>query len=283
MITFKENIMDLLPTVLKNDYTRYKKIIHNEGYESFIIKPDDVLKAHYLIADYFIDTEEDVLYGVKTPDLLYSAVNRQEVNFDGKSKWTTPLDKCATLFYGLVKNHAFHDGNKRTALLIALYNLHLIGRTPTENKKAFEQLTIKIASNCLSDYKSYQKYKEKEDAEILTISNILKKLTKKTDKRFYAMTFKEFAKRLENYGYYMTCPDKNFVKIYKRRKPKWRKDLFIRQIGCPGLSSQVNEKAAKTILKDIGVEDNYNFFKCGEPLYKLIEDYREPLLRLKDK
>ena len=275
-------IMELLPDFLKKDYYRYSKIIHNENYEGFLIKPDDVLRAHYLIADYFISVEEEVLYGVKTPDLLYSAINRQEVFFGEKEKWNSPLEKCATLFYGLVKNHAFHDGNKRTALLIALYNLHLIGRTPTENQREFEQLTIKIASNRLFDYKAYQKYKDKEDAEVLTIANILKKLTKKTDKRFYAMTFKEFGKRLENYGYYMTEPDRNFVKIYQRRSSKWRKDLFIRQIGCPSMSSQINEKAAKTVLKDIGVEDNYNFFKSGEPLYKLIEDYRAPLKRLKD-
>lgn len=96
------------------------------------------------------------------------------------------------------------------------------------------------------------------------------------------MTFKEFGKRLEAYGCYMTSPEKNFVKIYKHRYSKWRKDLFVRQVGCPSLNSQINEKAAKTILKDIGVEDNYNFFKGGEPLYKLIEDYRAPLARLKD-
>lgn len=276
------NIMELLPDFLEKDYIRYAKVICNKNYDNFLIKPDDVLRAHYLIADYFVGMGEEVLYGVKTPDLLYSAINRQEVVFEGKNKWNSPLEKCATLFYGLVKNHAFHDGNKRTALLIALYNLHLIGRTPTEKQKDFEQLTVRIAGNKLSDYKVYQKYKDKEDSEILTITNILKKLTKKTDKRFYAMTFKEFGKRLENYGYYMTAPEKNYVKIYKHSSSKWRKDIFIRQIGCPSLNSQINEKAAKTILKDVGVEDNYNFFKGGEPLYKLIEDYRTPLARLKD-
>lgn len=150
------NVMDLLPDFLRDDYFRYAKTIVNKNYDSFLIKPSDVLRAHYLITDYFVNEGEKVLYGVKTPDLLYSAVNRQEVVFGGKNKWNNPLEKCATLFYGLVKNHAFHDGNKRTALLIVLYNLHLIGRTPTENQKDFEQLTVRIASNNLSDYKVYQ-------------------------------------------------------------------------------------------------------------------------------
>ena len=276
-------VMDLLPTELKNDYDRYKKIIHNDGYDEFLIKPDDVLRAHYLIADYFLcNGEEEVLYGVKMPNLLYSAVNRPEVCFGDKTKWNTPLEKCATLFYGLTKNHAFHDGNKRTALLITLYNLHLINRTPTENQREFELLTKRIAANRLSEYKIYDKYKDKEDSEVLTIANILKRLTKKTDKRFYAMTFKEFGHRLEDYGYYFTEPQGNYIKVYQKRRGLWKSDLFIRQIGCPSMSSQINEKAAKTILKDIGVQDNYNFFKGGEPLYRLIEDYRAPLLRLKD-
>mgnify|MGYP002516743156 CR=1 FL=1 len=277
------NIMKTLPQVLREDYERYSKEIHNEGYENFTIKPDDALRAHYLIADYFSSVGEDkILYGIKTPSLLYSAIGRQEVSFAGKNKWNTPLEKCATLFYGLTKNHAFHDGNKRTSLLIALYNLHIIGRTPTENQKEFETLTKRIAANQLSKYKIYKKYKDNEDADVLTIAYVLKHLTKKTDKRFYAMTFKEFGQKIEKYGYYMTTPEKNFVKIYKKSNSKWKKDLFIRQIGCPSMSYQINEKAAKTILKDMGVEDNYNFFKGGEPLYKLIYDYRAPLLRLKD-
>ena len=277
------DIMDFLPRQLKDDYDRYSKIVNNNGYENFLIKPDDVLRAHYLIADYFSDIDDnDILYGVKTPNLLYSAINRQEVAFDGKNKWNTPLEKCATLFYGLVKNHAFHDGNKRTALLIALYNLHLIGRTPTKNQKEFEQLTVRIASNRLSDYKVYDKYKNKADTEIFIIANVLKNLTKKTDKRFYAITFKEFGHRLESYGYYFGKPQGNYIKVFKKRNGLWRNDLFIIQVGCPSISSQINKKAAKSILKEIGVQDTYNFCKGGEPLYKLIEDYRTPLQRLKD-
>lgn len=283
MIKKGMDIMEFLPKALKDDYQRYTKIIHNEGYENFIIKPDDVLRAHYLIADYFLGLgEQEILYGVKTPNLLYSAINRQEVCFGDKNKWNTPLEKCATLFFGLTKNHAFHDGNKRTALLITLYNLHLINRTPVGNQKEFELLTKRIASNRLCDYKASQKYAGKEDASVLTIAHILKKLTKKPDKRFYAMTYREFGHRLEKYGYYFTLPEKNFIKIYKKSNNRWKKDSFVRQMGCPSMSSQINEKAAKSILKDIGVEDNYNFFKGGEPLYKLIEDYKAPLLRLKD-
>ena len=57
-----------------------------------------------------------MLIGVRDLNLLGSAIGRQSASFGGKTKYTNPVDICATLFYGLVKNHSFSDGNKRTAL-----------------------------------------------------------------------------------------------------------------------------------------------------------------------
>ena len=77
----------------------------------------EVLKAHYIISDYFISEGESVFFGVKSFDLLSSAIARQHVEFAGIQKWEDCYHKMATLLFGLDKNHAFEDGNKRTALL----------------------------------------------------------------------------------------------------------------------------------------------------------------------
>lgn len=68
------------------------------------------------------------------------------------TKWKTDLQILSTLFFGLIMNHPFHDGNKRTAFLIMLYHLNLIGRTPIEREELYEELTVNIAANNLSVY-----------------------------------------------------------------------------------------------------------------------------------
>lgn len=54
------------------------------------------------------------------------------------------------MFYGLVKDHAFHDGNKRTALLTLLNQLQAYNYYPTSKILDFEKLVLAIADNTLS-------------------------------------------------------------------------------------------------------------------------------------
>ena len=49
-------------------------------------------------------------------DLLESAVFRPQASFGGKDLYPTVFDKAASLFYGILFNHPFVDGNKRSAL-----------------------------------------------------------------------------------------------------------------------------------------------------------------------
>ena len=79
------------------------------------INVSDTLKAYFILADYFTDPTSEVvekmLIGVRDFNLLISALCRQVVSYDGRKKYTDKIDICATLFYGLVKNHSFSDGN----------------------------------------------------------------------------------------------------------------------------------------------------------------------------
>src|SRR5258708_3554960 len=54
------------------------------------------------------------------PNALASAVSRQTVGLGRFRKYTNVPDVAATLFYGLALNHAFENGNKRTALVSML-------------------------------------------------------------------------------------------------------------------------------------------------------------------
>ncbi|WP_426254257.1 type II toxin-antitoxin system death-on-curing family toxin [Paenibacillus pabuli] len=65
--------------------------------------------------------------GVKNYSLLDSAVNRPQQTLFGKDAYPSLFDKASALLESLVKNHCFHNGNKRTAYLVTKSFLMLNG------------------------------------------------------------------------------------------------------------------------------------------------------------
>ena len=99
----------------------------------------------------------------------------------------------------MVKNHSFHDGNKRTGLLILLYQLQNYGYYPKQNFKEFEKLVLAIADNSLNKtyYNVWKKFKKQEDSEIKTISYIIRRLVVKKNNSYHLdITTKDFCNAL---------------------------------------------------------------------------------------
>ena len=169
-----------------------------------LINVSDVLRAYFALADYFTDPSSDstetMLVGLRSADLLYSALGRQCVSYGGKVKYTDPIDICSTLFFGMVKNHAFSDGNKRTALLTLLYQLNLYGYYPSCSVKEYEKLVVSIAANTLPTIyrECWKKFKKQEDSEIKTIAFALRRMTKRKDHSYHLkITAKDLVQSLE--------------------------------------------------------------------------------------
>ena len=58
------------------------------------------------------------LDGVRDVKLLNSALQTPFQTFEGEELYPTVHKKAACLCFGLINNHAFHDGNKRIAFLL---------------------------------------------------------------------------------------------------------------------------------------------------------------------
>ena len=54
-------------------------------------------------------------HGIRDLGLIESAVERPKATFDGIDLYPDIFTKAAALMHSLLKNHAFVDGNKRTA------------------------------------------------------------------------------------------------------------------------------------------------------------------------
>jgi death-on-curing protein len=71
--------------------------------------------------------------GLRSLDLLQSAVAQPEATFGGELLHPTVWDQAAAYAYHLARNHPFVDANKRTALNAALTFLALNGQTLRED------------------------------------------------------------------------------------------------------------------------------------------------------
>lgn len=85
---------------------------------------DDLLA----IASEVLGLEVDALLRVTDLGLADSAVSRPQASFGGEDFYLSVEAKAATLLFGIARNHAFVDGNKRVAVLAALQFLNLNGQ-----------------------------------------------------------------------------------------------------------------------------------------------------------
>ncbi|MNQ96330.1 Toxin Doc [compost metagenome] len=76
---------------------------------------EEVVSAHYFMMKRMNDAAQA---GVKDYALLASAVHRPQQSPFGEDAYPSLFDKGAVLLESLVKNHCFHNGNKRTAYLV---------------------------------------------------------------------------------------------------------------------------------------------------------------------
>lgn len=250
--------------------------------------PSDVLRAHFLMVEYFNSHagEPVAFVGPKSVELLLSAIGRQHVEFGGVSKWSTGTDVVATLFFGLVKNHAFHDGNKRTALLVALFHLLRLRRVPKVPQDEFELLTVRTAASELGDYPGFATFAPTDDPEVRFLSWWFYNSTRRTNATNSRVTYRQLKGILIRFGFDLVNPVGNTIDVYRTDEHGVTVER-VTNISFPGFTRQVAPGDLKRIRRVTGLtpERGYDadaFFRSADPLPALIDEFREPLFRLAD-
>lgn len=78
-----------------------------------MIQLEQVLIFHARLIDIFGGTE-----GIRSMELLKSALARPFQTFDGKDLYKTPFQKAAAIAESVTRNHPFVDGNKRMGYVL---------------------------------------------------------------------------------------------------------------------------------------------------------------------
>ena len=85
--------------------------------------------------------------GIRDANLLESALESPFQSYSGEELYPSIQAKAARLCYGLVKNHAMIDGNKRIGVHAMLVFLTLNGYEVEYTQKELSDLILDVAAN----------------------------------------------------------------------------------------------------------------------------------------
>lgn len=106
---------------------------------------DQVLRIHARVLQEYGGGQ-----GLRDRGLLESAIGVPAATFGGEFLHEGLAAIAAAYLFHVCRNHAFVDGNKRTALASAVQFLYLNGRMLKADKAAVEQLTLGVADGSVS-------------------------------------------------------------------------------------------------------------------------------------
>ena len=131
------------------------------------IKPLTVAEVEYMafeLAQKFMTWNEPIPdFGTRFPNVLESCLATPFTRFNKRDLYRGLVGKAAILFYLMIKNHPFENGNKRIAVMALLYFLYKNTFWFTMDNKQLYRFARQIAAS---------KPEDKESA-ILTIQGFL--------------------------------------------------------------------------------------------------------------
>ena len=102
-------------------------------------------------------------YGLRDDNLLDSALNAPFQSFGDQELYPTTIEKTVRLCFGLVKNHPFHDGNKRIGALVLLTTLDLNHVILNTNSVELTEIILSLATGNIDCQELLEWAKERID------------------------------------------------------------------------------------------------------------------------
>ena len=101
-----------------------------------------VLAIHVVLVDLYGGSD-----GVRNIGLGESALARPQAGFGGYEAYPSLLEKAAVLMQGLIKNHGFVDGNKRTGTAVMSIFIKLNDHKLNVTDQQLEDLAVQVAED----------------------------------------------------------------------------------------------------------------------------------------
>jgi death-on-curing family protein len=252
---------------------------------------DEVRHIHYALVDDFSSTADPINPpGVRSEDLLSSAVHRPRTALGGTLKYPTVETSAAALLHSIILDHPFHNGNKRTSLVSVLVFLDENGFFPDFDQDEVFKLLLQIAQHGIVD--SSQPYLP--DREVLAIAEWFVGKCRFVEKGERPLSFHKVRQILASYGCNVSPVTAGKVNITRGvvEQSSWgifgpRKKRLQTQMPYSGDGREVPMSTIKKIRKDLYLDehhaiDSHAFYSKEPPIQlpEFIARYRKTLDRL---
>jgi len=252
---------------------------------------DELISIHQALTSDFADSGDPIEpSGVRDEGLLASAANRPLTSYGDVLKYPTVELAGAALFHSVVLNHAFHNGNKRTALVALLAFLDRHGLVVTCTEQALFRETLLVAQHGLIADPLADQF---ADREVLAIAGWIKSNTRKIERSERPMKFLKLRQRLRDYG----CTSApaggvgNRLNIERRIETapligiiKRRPTVLHTQVAWAGDGTEADRATLRKIRQDLHLDDAHDVdsatFYAGAEVDAFIIEYRRILKRL---
>lgn len=254
-----------------------------------LLTEEEVVAIHMALVDDFAGSSDPIdPPGVMSELLLASAVFRPDTSLGNVMKYPTIELSASALIHGLILNHPFHNGNKRTALVALLVFLDENRFIPTCDEDELFKLVLLVAQHRIRD----STIRDQADSEVLATADWLCDRIRPLEHGEHPLQWRKLIKILRAFG----C-EAEHAKVGNRMdisreipgtnfwgKPK--STTLKTQVQYGGDGRDAAKNTIKKIREDLHLDDmhgidSYAFYDKGHfTANEFIVQYRKILRRL---
>ena len=216
------------------------------------ITEEQAMRIHEVLVIFFEKDGDPISpSGVKSHNMLSSALFRPKTSLADVEKYKTDDEKAAALLCALIQNHPFHNGNKRTSLVCTLTFYDSCGHTIDASEEDLFDFLIGVANNCLNGV-------YRDDDQELFFGEVVKWL--RSHRYSYAVNFTDmktesFCKKCESLGARVKKKKGGYIILCNNRS-----------IRISQSTRKISASAIKTYLTKLKLSPAYSGIKLDQLL-----------------
>jgi death-on-curing family protein len=226
-----------------------------------LLSPDEIAGIHKCLEEDFASTADPIQpSGVQHQHLLESAAFRQFTSLGDTAKYPTVEMAAAAITHSVVLNHAFHNGNKRTAVVAMLVFLDENGMQLTCGEDDLFRLVLLVAQHRLVPRGA----DDRADREVIEIARWIKKNSRRSEYGERVLKWVRLRRILAAFGGWTEFPGGggNRINIHReievtRRIGRPRRQILSTQVHYAGDGTEVERNTVSKLRKDLHLDDKH--------------------------